>query len=656
MMSNTEVESDLNFVKEIEPSTKTKGTTTAIDVVSNVAQENLNTQFNMKFLNSVESIPPPSPAGSFLMEQFDATATPLSLQDEPSLDSSDNLTVKSSNSNGNNNNNNQSSQNNNFSTSFQCANTLNSSFTNMQQKSILELKFKRNNSQTSMSNSTTPTMVSPLTITPNNLGTNERVCSSPINGLKMSSRVCQIKIDEGIEPHLSREIKSEREIQNTLKLKSSCDELMLNSDELEAFSFENRADLSNRNNCNSPSGSSTQGTFKRYRTFSESFGNGNIPSPSLSCHSYSNSSSPTGALFASANTHQGSSLLQRCHSPSTTLINNNNTNNFGATQLCPNYFSQSPSPTRKLFVTRRSMSPIPCSLRPSSLGSSTSSKRKFSEVDQTADANSLQSVAGCSPKRSNNESEFVQPLVIYTGTNPLLLRTSSNSNRSETSSPCSTTSITTTPSSPYRPNSSLASLIITTKQDEGGISESNKMDSAASVATSSSQSCDSVLLPPPPPPPPPFESSLPNSSILPQKIIPLFPQASTTAQQTNRVKIKINMEDENKYTFVPIQLPHKRLSELNTSSNAGLNSSSAPLTSQVNNAPCNNSSILNTSNDQSPVNIGDSSPASIDSPLVNTSDSSKLAVDSEFTNQQQQHTAISQNANNSGCSESSFLS
>jgi hypothetical protein len=372
MMSNSEVESDLNLVKEIKSSTKTADhRTTAIDVTT-TQQDNLNTQFNLKFLNSVESIPPPSPAGSLLMEQFDATATPLSLQDEPSLDSSDNLTVKGSNSNGNNNN--QNSQNNNFSTTFQCTNTNNSSFTNMQQKSILELKFKRNNSQTSMSNSTTPTMVSPLTITPSTLGTNERVCSSPINGLKMSSRVCQIKIDEGIEPHLSREIKSEREIQNTLKLKSSCDELMLNSDELEAFSFENRADLSNRNNCNSPSGSSTQGTFKRYRTFSESFGNGNIPSPSLSYHSYSNSSSPTGALFASANNHQGSSLLQRCNSPSTTLINNNN--NFGATQLCPNYFSQSPSPTRKLFVTRRSMSPIPCSLRPSSLGSSTSSKRK----------------------------------------------------------------------------------------------------------------------------------------------------------------------------------------------------------------------------------------------------------------------------------------
>jgi hypothetical protein len=43
----------------------------------------------------------------------------------------------------------------------------------------------------------------------------------------MSSRVCQIKIDEGIEPHLSREIKSERDANSTIKLKTSCDELML---------------------------------------------------------------------------------------------------------------------------------------------------------------------------------------------------------------------------------------------------------------------------------------------------------------------------------------------------------------------------------------------------------------------------------------------
>lgn len=79
---------------------------------------------------------------------------------------------------------------------------------------------------------------------------------------------------------------------------------------------------------------------------------------------------------------------QRCFSPSTANNNNNNSvgNNHNHTNqhqsspspahpppsqspgLSGNYFSQSPSPTRKLFVTRRSMSPVPCTLRPSSLG------------------------------------------------------------------------------------------------------------------------------------------------------------------------------------------------------------------------------------------------------------------------------------------------
>jgi hypothetical protein len=53
---------------------------------------------------------------------------------------------------------------------------------------------------------------------------------SPVNSFKMSSRVCQIKIDEGIELHLSREMKSEREIQTAIKLKTSCDDLALVSD------------------------------------------------------------------------------------------------------------------------------------------------------------------------------------------------------------------------------------------------------------------------------------------------------------------------------------------------------------------------------------------------------------------------------------------
>lgn len=109
-------------------------------------------------------------------------------------------------------------------------------------------RFRRHSSQSSLNlpisnmnnNNTnnTASLISPLTLASagafsgsSNSLNNERVCSvskvyfslsnywinfltilfkSPINSLKMSSRVCQIKIDEGIEPHLSREIKSER--------------------------------------------------------------------------------------------------------------------------------------------------------------------------------------------------------------------------------------------------------------------------------------------------------------------------------------------------------------------------------------------------------------------------------------------------------------
>jgi hypothetical protein len=184
-------------------------------------------------------------------------------------------------------------------------------------------------------------VISPLTVNLNNsnsvgnsINSNDRVCSSPINNLKMSSRVCQIKIDEGIDLHLSREIKSERETQNTLKLKSSCDELMLNSDDIcsEAFSFDAntiRHDRTTNNSPNSLNISSMSNTFKRYRTFSESINNTNItsstttinnsninnsntnnqnlPSPSMiSYFSYSNSCSPTGGLTNTSNLNSSS--------------------------------------------------------------------------------------------------------------------------------------------------------------------------------------------------------------------------------------------------------------------------------------------------------------------------------------------------------------
>jgi hypothetical protein len=336
-------------------------------------------------------------------------------------------------------------------------------------------RFRRHSSQSSLPqisnvnqtiSNANPNLISPLTINNGSSGGDRSICSSPINSLKMSSRVCQIKIDEGIELHLSREIKSERDTQSTLKLKTSCDELMLNSDELDMFSSFEANNNSNRNNTPSPSltNSNNSNTFRRYRTFSESLNNNptmtnvtassqsttaamslnlNMPSPSMSSfHSYSNSSSPTADLIGSnpGSNNPGNSLLLRCFSPSSSnrnVFSGTSNNNSGASQ---NYFSKSPSPTRKLFVARRSMSPVPYNLRPSSLvmnGNASASKRKYSDLDQgSSNNNSNDSIY--SPKRLNNnqveqqqqqqgmitntnqnqqQQEFVEPLLIFTGNN-----------------------------------------------------------------------------------------------------------------------------------------------------------------------------------------------------------------------------------------------
>ena len=152
-----------------------------------------------------------------------------------------------------------------------------------------------------------------------------------------------------------------------------------------------------------------------------------MPSPSLSSfHSYSNSSSPTADLVGAMHSNSNN-LLLRCFSPSSS-----GRNAFGGGNGGQNYFSKSPSPTRKLFVARRSMSPVPGNLRPSSLtnalGSGCNSKRKYSDVEQNNSNESLNTM--CSPKRFNQsgseqnqhhsqqqQSEFVEPLLIFTGNN-----------------------------------------------------------------------------------------------------------------------------------------------------------------------------------------------------------------------------------------------
>ncbi|CAF0999177.1 unnamed protein product [Brachionus calyciflorus] len=405
--------------------------------------------------NSIESFTAPSPAGS-LIEQFDnntMATTPLSVDDNSDMTN----TESSSNSQA---------------TFSQVNLKLSQSFDNP------NFRFRRHSSQSSINlplnlqinnnnNSSSTNLVSPLTLTSSftnlnstsNFTNPERVCSSPVSNLKMSSRVCQIKIDEGIEPHLSREIKSERETTNTLKLKSSCDELVINNDDLglDSFGFDREQNRANSPNFLNSSNSSS--TFKRYRTFSESQNNqnnnlnhhGNMPSPSISsCQSYSNSSSPTN--FTTNNNHAPSNPgLLRCFSPSTTLTNQN----LNQSQLNQNYFSQSPSPTRKLFVTRRSMSPVPCSIRPSSFNPSNlvNNKRKISDVDQV-DLNGTASSSFHSPKRSLVDQEFVQPLLMCAGNNQNITRIV---NRSATSSP-SATMMNQMPLSPRTMNSKIKKM------------------------------------------------------------------------------------------------------------------------------------------------------------------------------------------------------
>lgn len=88
-------------------------------------------------------------------------------------------------------------------------------------------RFRRHSSQSSINLPNPVSLNAGSSSSANCLNNSERICSSPINSLKMSSRVCQIKISEGIEPHLNHEIKSERDMQCTLKLKLSCDDLII---------------------------------------------------------------------------------------------------------------------------------------------------------------------------------------------------------------------------------------------------------------------------------------------------------------------------------------------------------------------------------------------------------------------------------------------
>lgn len=352
-------------------------------------------------------------------------------------------------------------------------------------------RFRRHSSQSSI---ILPNPVPLNTGSSNSLNNSERICSSPINSLKMSSRVCQIKISEGIEPHLNHEIKSERDMQCTLKLKLSCDDLIINNEE------DDNKEVHRIGN-NSPNPIVSSSSILRNNSQS------NMPSPSMSsCYSYSNSCSPTGGICGSNN--QG---FARCLSPSASIALNNSPSISNPNQISQNYFSQSPSPTRKLLITRRSMSPIPCLIRPNTLGAS-GSKRKFSDVEST------ETNPHASPKRSNNDNaqEFVQPLQIYTGNSRSIIR-------SQTSSPFSP--LAATLSSPNQ--NSISSLIITAPND------SSKMQTNEDELKSIVNLKSSNLL----------ERNVPIN-------IDKSSGKSVSLKQVNQLE-----ETSDKYMFKPIQLP-----------------------------------------------------------------------------------------------------
>ncbi len=242
-----------------------------------------------------------------------------------------------------------------------------------------------------------------------------------------------------------------------------------------------------------------------------------------SCYSYSNSCSPTGGISTTNNPG-----FVRCFSPSASIAINNSPSLSAQSQIANNYFSQSPSPTRKLFLSRRSMSPIPCLIRPNSF-SAPGSKRKFSDVEST------ETNPHASPKRSNTDSqEFVQPLLIYTGSSRSIVR-------SQTSSPFSP--LAATPSSPNH-NAAISSLIITAPASCDGITkmQTNADDDAKPLPPSKSFKMDSPM----------SAAEVQGSSQF------LWPPVSEQKQPTNE-------EASNKYTFKPIQLPPPTMAPTSTS-------------------------------------------------------------------------------------------
>ncbi len=285
-------------------------------------------------------------------------------------------------------------------------------------------------------------------------------------------------------------------------------------------------DTNNRTCNNSPNNVAPTATIFRHNSQS------NILSPSISsCYSYSNSCSPTAGI-SSSNNHNG---FQRCFSPSASNAINNSpslSSQNNVNQISQNYFSQSPSPTRKLFLSRRSMSPIPCLIRPNSF-SAPGSKRKFSDVDST------ESNPHASPKRSNNDQEFVQPLLIYTGSTRSIVR-------SQASSPFSP--LAAMPSSP----NPITSLIITAPSTCTKMQTNADDELSQNKAITCQQTTAKVSNFPKSKSPLTLDKATVAADAASGSSKLLWPPVS--AKRSNNSHIT-NEDTANKYTFKPIQLP-----------------------------------------------------------------------------------------------------
>lgn len=231
------------------------------------------------------------------------------------------------------------------------------------------------------------------------------VLSSPSAGTARStSRLHQLKKEESLEGIQHKEAAHEKEVQTSIQINNTCEELSLSDGIIGSLSSGGDSPLSSPLSATNPVSIPVSSKQCPSRAIDFAPSNpphhghhpGGIPSP-LTISTGPLSLSP---LPPSPTRNLGfSSTGKQCFSPSMQV-------QLPAQYLRPGSLSPSPSPTRRNFVTRR-RSQSPCVLKPSAL---TSIKRKYDSDSE----------GGLSPKRacipgtqinqaSNNPGESFQP-------------------------------------------------------------------------------------------------------------------------------------------------------------------------------------------------------------------------------------------------------